>query len=354
VLRLAAEFDVAKATMRAALRIIEAEGLIAKAGQRGARVVVNHRGGNHAVSSGPLRVCILMDRPMEAQLASEREFLLKIQLGVQGAGYSCFFAPKTQVELAHNTARIARFAREVEAEAWIILNGRANVLEWFANQKFPALALDGADVPGIVRVSRNMQEMLLDATLRLTQQGHRRITFLLGEPFQSPHSPVSKAILSRFAALQIPSSAAYNTPVWEETEEGLYQVLDALFRVTPPTALFVQDMRILLSTLTFMASRGIRVPGQVSLIAGFCDGEIEWTASAPAHYRTDTELLRLHVIRWVQSVANGSPSTESYCAPLEFVLGSSLTLPDGRRAAVPQPNTQIARRATPVESLATK
>lgn len=343
VLRLASEFDVAKATMRAALRIVEAEGLVAKKGQRGARVVV-HGQASRSTHSRTLRVCMLLDRPMEEQRASERETLLKIQLGIEASGYTCFFAPKSQAELGYNTARIARFAREADADAWIVLKGRSAVLQWFAGQKLPALALDSDETTSLAHASRNLKGMLMDAMLRLTQFGHRRITFLLNESFQMPHSTISKEILARFAALQIPSSAAYNTPVWTETEDGLHQVLDALFRVTPPTALFVQDMRILLPTLSFMAARGIRVPGQVSLIAGFCDGEIEWTSSSPAHYRTDTEALRLHVIRWVQSVANGSPSTESYSAPIVFIPGSSLALPDAKRASLPH-SAQITRRA---------
>lgn len=330
MVRLAAELDVSKVTMRAALRLMEAEGLVAQNGQRRARVVVRTEK-PPLLQKGQCRITMLLDRPFNDHLASEREFYLQIRMAIEAAGHSCIIAPKTQTDLNHNVSRVARHFREIESEAWIVVDGRRQVLEWFAGQNKPTLALGGSKVEGMAHAGRDLKPMLRDAIRRLTELGHQRIAFLLDERSQLPHSSVPTEILAEFSALRIPASAAYNTPIWTESEQELHQLLDALFRVTPPTALFAQNMRLLLATLSFMASRGIRVPAQVSLIGGFCDGEMEWTASSPTHYRTEMDALVRHVLRWMNSVARGRPTTEWFCAPAIFVPGASLAPPPFRK-----------------------
>ena len=52
----------------------------------------------------------------------------------------------------------------------------------------------------------------------------------------------------------------YNLPDWEENNAGFQKCLDALFRLTPPTALIVDETPYFVAALQFLTRRGIRVP----------------------------------------------------------------------------------------------
>ena len=48
--------------------------------------------------------------------------------------------------------------------------------------------------------------------------------------------------------------------------EGLQKLLGSLFRLTPPTAMIIDEAPLFAATQQFLASQGLRVPQQVSLI----------------------------------------------------------------------------------------
>ena len=59
------------------------------------------------------------------------------------AGHAIARAPKTMVELGVDVKRIARMVEQTEADAWVVVSGSRDILEWFAAREAPAFALFG-------------------------------------------------------------------------------------------------------------------------------------------------------------------------------------------------------------------
>ena len=111
---------------------------------------------------------------------------------------------------------------------------------------------------------------------------------------------------------------SYHLADWEESPEALYKCLESLFRITPPTALIIDEAPFYVAALQFCSSRGLRVPEDVSLVCADPSPTFEWSQPTVAHIRWETgpvvvkELLtarrpphRLMIVDcWEQSRAN--------------------------------------------------
>ena len=141
VLRLAAECDVSKDAMRAALHFLETEGL-RSAGHAGGRRTVLAEGGlapARAVraKSGTLRVAILLYDPLEKESTIMRQTLRDLQNDLEAAGHVAAFAPKTQAELHFDPARIAKLVAATPADAWVVASAPREVLDFFGGSRSP-------------------------------------------------------------------------------------------------------------------------------------------------------------------------------------------------------------------------
>ena len=136
VVRLAAELDVSRDTIRAALRLLETEGLLGSRGAGRSRTV-----SVHGMRRRRLRVGILQHDALPDSQNKTSQVLLQIQHHLGEATNEVFFAGKTQVQLRHNVRRITRLIGESPADAWIVVSGSRGLLEWCAGQALPCLAL---------------------------------------------------------------------------------------------------------------------------------------------------------------------------------------------------------------------
>lgn len=81
---------------------------------------------------------------------------------------------------------------------------------------------------------------MTDVTRHLIGLGHRRIVLLARADRRLPEPGASeRAFLNELEAQNI-ITGAYNLPEWEETASGMGQLLETLFRFTPPTAIIVR------------------------------------------------------------------------------------------------------------------
>jgi hypothetical protein len=184
VLRLAETLDVSKDIVRAALRQIEQEGVLAPAGHGRRRMVINPVRGDSPRRS--LRVVILLLVRLEDQNSSMQRLVLQLQRRLEGAGHTCVFAPKSQSELKHSVARIARLVKAVTADAWVVLGGDLDLLRWFSAQPVPTLVVGGRqDVP-MAGVGMDGIQLLSETTRQLIAAGHRRIVMMCPRSWRQP------------------------------------------------------------------------------------------------------------------------------------------------------------------------
>ncbi|MGB1130521.1 MAG: GntR family transcriptional regulator, partial [Haloferula sp.] len=255
---LAAELGVNHKTVKAALKQLEDEGLLVSQGVGLRRKIVLPS--DHAPPG--LRIAVMDSHSKGA------DYVVDLRHRLEAAGHVSFFADKNLLEFGWDKARVARHVRGVKADAWIVCSGSRDILEWFAQQEKPAFALFGVrDGVPIASAGPDKRPTLTEATRRLIELGHRRMSFIVRREHRLPTpSPPLLAFLDELEAADI-ETGTFNLPDWEETQQGFERLLDSLLAgPTPPTALILTEAFEFHAAYHYLSQRGLRTPQDVSLI----------------------------------------------------------------------------------------
>ena len=320
--RLAKELDVAPATIRTALQLLEAEGLITGRGLGRSRGIAASATG--AVVA-PLRVAILRHDARPSDDPQSFAVLTEIIHSLEAAGHTAFLSERSQIDLRHDLRRIVREMNRTPAGAWVIVSGSRELLEWCATLPLPCLALYGRTGGlEIARTGPDKVSAYRAATRHLLELGHRRIVLINRAARRKPTPGMNeRAFLEELESYGIVTSE-YNLPNWEETPEGFFNLLERLFLHSPPTALIVDEAARYIAAAEFLARRDINVPRQVSLVSPDDDPALAWCHQGIAHMRWDNAPIVRRVVRWVNDVRKGKPDRKVINFPAKFVPGASI------------------------------
>ncbi|MBL9145142.1 MAG: substrate-binding domain-containing protein [Verrucomicrobiaceae bacterium] len=322
VLRLAQLCDVSKDSMRGALRMLEAEGMIS-AGHAGTRRIVLGKG--VAAGNRPLRVAIFPHDPLMIESREMHDLLHDVRRELLAAGHSAEFTPKTQSELHHDLRRIAKLVAGTPADAWIVGPAPRETLEFFAAQSVPVITIGGRCMEvTIASVYTDTAPAYREVLRQLFAFGHHRIVLLCPRSWRQPAPGVTlKACLEELAAHEI-AATEFNVPDYEPTALGLNSLLESLFSVTPPTALIVVNPEEATAVYVFLARHGLAVPRDVSLFFPWRDVSMRLCHPPVAHLLVDGRLHVRRIVRWASAVARGRPDRSAIGIPATLELGQSL------------------------------
>ena len=318
VIRLANDLGVAKASVEAAMRELEREGILHSHGKGRGRTIDPTRIGK--VETG-LRVVIL---PYERSDLGATD-MIELLHELREAGHIAFVASKTMSKLKHQVGRIARLVADTEADAWVILAGSRNVLEWFAQNQIPAFAYAGraSKVP-LPSIGPNKDFPLTSAIRRLYDLGHRRIVMLVREERRIPEpGHTERLFLEELKSLGV-SIGSYNLPDWEGTIEGFQTALDSLFQFTPPTALIVDEEPFVVATLQFCLARGLRIPDDLSLLCTDPGTAFEWSQPSIAHIEWDHHPIVRRIVDWASNLSKGKEDKRKSHVNAKFIEGGTI------------------------------
>jgi DNA-binding LacI/PurR family transcriptional regulator len=316
-LRLAEDLGVGHGTIDAALRMLEKEGLLVSNGVgRRRRIVPGHKG-----RAPTLRIAILPYDQSDEKL----HYMVDLVHRLREAGHASNFTAKSLVDLKMDPRRIMRLVNKHKADAWVVGSGSREVLEWFARRPEPSFALLGRRRSITMAGSGpDKMEALQHLVRRLVELGHRRIVILAREERRKPRpAAFEQAFLDQLEAHGIPTGH-YNLPEWEGTPESLEQRLDSIFAHTPPTALFIEEMPLFVAVLQYLASRGIVVPRDVSLVCDDPNPAFDWCRPSVAHIDWDDQPLVRRVTKWADRIARGIKDHRQSTIPARFVEGGTV------------------------------
>ena len=316
-IRLADELGVARNTVEAALRQLEHEGLLENLGP-GRRRRIIMPAGSEALRG--LRVCIL-----NMEVAKGVDYMIDLRHSLQEAGHIPFDAEKTMLDMGMDVNRVARFVDRNPADAWVLTAGSLEILEWFSQQATPAFALFGrrAGLP-IAACGPNKPQAMSSATRHLIELGHRRIALVVKSMRRKPEPGRSEqAFLDELITHGIPTGE-FNLPDWEESRGGFHALLESLFRVTPPTALILDEASLFVATQQHLAKQGIRVPEDVSLICTDADPAFAWCDPSIAHINWDYRPIVRRIVRWAATVSRGGRDLRQSFVRADYVKGGTV------------------------------
>jgi DNA-binding LacI/PurR family transcriptional regulator len=268
-----------------------------------------------------LRVQILLYEEEDA----EKFYIVDLQHQLLQVGHIAGFAPKSMRELGMDTKRIIRFVEKTEADAWVVFSGSRELLEWFSQQRKPALALAGRrrEIP-IASSGPDKAPAMRAALRRLVSLGHRRIVMLSREIRRKPSPGLFEREFLKELAAQGILTGSYNLPDWKDNMEDFHRCLDSLFRHTPPTALVIVEMPLLIAAQQHLAQRGILAPRDVSLVCDDPDPAFSWCKPSVAHIHWDPSPVIRRIIRWADNVARGKDDRRHSFSKSKFVDGETI------------------------------
>lgn len=314
---LAAELGVNHKTVAAALQQLEREGQLAGCGAGRRRRIITPKGR----AARPMRIALLEYEPASRRVG----YVIELRDSLQAAGHEAFFAGKSLLELGMDVTRISRLVQQTKADAWVIGAGSNTVLQWFSAQPVPAFALFGRreGLP-IASVGPDKVPAMVVAARQLAMMGHRRIVLVAHRERRLPEpGRAERAFLEELRSHGLPVGA-FNLPDWEETREGFHELLQSLFKFTPPTALIIDEAPLFAAAQQFLAGCGIRVPQQVSLICTDADPTFEWCLPTIAHIRWESAPVVRRIVRWAAAVSRGRKDLTQTLTSAEFISGGTI------------------------------
>lgn len=310
--------QVGRGTVRTALAQLEEEGVLVSQGQGRWRQIVMSR---EAHKTRKIRVRIL-HYEKQSQGDLDNSYLLTQLLE---AGIDAGFAGKSLKDLGMDVEKVARYVKRNPADAWVVSAASREILEWFASQPTPAIAMYGRhkELP-IAAAFTIMIPGMIAAVRRLIELGHKRIVMIAREERRKPElSRPEQVFLDELKAGGI-TTGEYNLPDWEESREGLSRLLNELFRFSPPTAMIFQEAQLFAAARFHLADRGIVAPRDVSLVVADSDPSYAWCNPIPSHIRWDYRAVVRHVVRWAKRVEQDKVDRRKIGTEAEFVEGGTI------------------------------
>lgn len=316
-IRLAQELGVGHGTINSALETLEQDGLLVPQGiGRRRRIVLASD-----IKPNGHRVQILLYHQSDKTL----HYMLDLLHSLREAGHLATFSEKSQMDLKMDIGRIKPYIESVDTDAWIVGSGQRELLEWFAQRGQPTFALAGRrrgiNIAGCGPDKLPAQH---DLVQRLVELGHRRIVLIARKERRIPKpAAFERAFLDQLKSHGLPVGA-YNLPDWDESEGGLQVCLDALFRMTPPTAIFIDEMPLFVATLQHLSTRGIVAPRNVSLTCGNPDVAFEFCRPRVSHITWDSRPLVRDAVKWANNVCRGKHHQRQTSIKAHFVEGGTV------------------------------
>lgn len=300
--RLAEMLQVGRDTIRLTLKHLEQDGVLAAVDVTNRRRILVKPEGPSELETRPLKIGLLTHRKLERL---QQPMLLEIDrirdaLAAKGGVLEVYAPP--WYEQRNPAKRLATLVAEQRCSAWILLRSSEAVQTWFMNRHIPAL-IRGYPHPGIdlPHLDVDWYATARHAAGQLWRMGHRRI--LVARP-----SELLKGTEAAIQGMQDLGEAEFEVSVVVEdgTTDGLKRCLAQALQVeNPPTAMIAIRSRQVVTTLTWLASRRIRVPQDFSLISLAWEPFLDHMVPDISSYQVDPDAVAKLVVRRMERLASG-------------------------------------------------
>lgn len=320
---LAEQLGISRPTLRAALAMLAAEGLLTLARGRRTRLTPGRR--RHPPEPRPAEVCIVYPQSRHQVQAGEHPVLMQLhaRLAANGIPWEDHFDRRLAV--TRPETRLRELTRRHPRACWLLLASTAPMQRWFAAAELPCLVL-GTCHPDIRLPSLDIDYRAIGwhAGGALAAHGHRRIAMVL------PTAPLAGdlACVDGLRAALTQATAQTDLLLLRSDAEprSLRPRLDRLLAAAaPPTALFsllpTQSLAVLLHLLT----RGRRIPEDLSLLARDLPPVLASVMPEFAHYSRPVDRLATRALKLTQDLLAGRAVPPEACLiAAEFRPGRTL------------------------------
>lgn len=318
--------NVSRQTVRAALERLVAGRRIAVEPYRGCRILKVKR--RVAVASLPLRdVGVICSEPVYRMPPRFIQVLdvLRALCADEGLGVEVFEGQRFQ---RTDPGRLMpSIVRRNPKSCWVLVLADLRMQEWFAKSGVPAVVYgnvySGVSLPG---AGINYYACIRHATSLLIAKGHRRIALVT---YDVRRAGEQDSVRGFSDACTAHSGDAIVPLILERPDsdvDALCRQLDGVLSAARrPTAFVVTHTHHYATVATHMATRGLRVPDDISLICRSEDPFLQFMRPRPAFYRANMEVAAKLLFDRLRHVVEGTikPNDQRLLVP-ELVAGGSV------------------------------
>ena len=331
---LVSNLRVSRKTLRKALAELRRDGLFGPAGRWGRKITQRPAAaGRKPVNS----VALLTPEPLEQLRPYTAMWIdgLRSILFERGFRLVTFSGP---AYFNQNLGEaLDRLVKQSPQSCWLLMRSSSRAQRWFHKRGVPCVVAGSchAGIP-LPNVDLDYNAICRHAAGAMFRLGHRRIAFLNRQSQQAGDLEGEEGFLKGAASVGATAVIARH----DGTGEGAIQQLTRLFKWNQPTALLVNNPAFYLTTVSFLAGRGLRVGRDVSLISHDNDDFLSYLRPIPARYSFNPYVYARRLMSMIQlqiSGQNVKPLAQRI-AP-DFQAGESLARP-------PEPTPALAPAPT--------
>lgn len=318
--------QVSRYTVRAALRQLRKDGIIASEGGVGNKITVRRRKKNGGVGSdAALLVCGEFNRllPMHILWIDQ----LRTMLAERGSRLRLFDG---RAYARRNPAQaLKKLTKQHPHSCWVLLLSSEDVQAWFQKNAVPCVVAGsvyvGIDLPCC---DVDYRAVCRHAAGLLLRCGHRRVALLIKRSRQAGDILSEAGFEEAFAR----SGCEDASPVIRHhnaTVEGVTEaVLQLMAQKVPPTALLVANPLHYLTVTGCLGKLGLDVPRNVSVISRDCESCHDYLLPRPSSYAASPRQFARTLLDAISPALNGGlpPARVHHIMP-EFSEGGSVSGP---------------------------
>ncbi len=299
---LCAEFQISRPTLRQALQVLERKGLVEVAQGRRRRIIQKRVKGTPAAQQNVIGLV------SPVSLRSLPPFALfwidEVRTNLAKEGYRLEFHTSHASDARHPDRALRRLVYGNPAALWILLLSPPVVQQWFMDKKVPCL-LAGASFPGI-----NLPSIDIDyraachhAVGVFRRHGHERLALVI---------PATGLVGDNDSEAGFCESAnSDTTPVilrHDGTPEDIIRRLEGCLRLqSPPNGFLVARSAHVLTVLTVLLRRGLKLPTQAAVISRDDDTFLEFVTPRVARYSANPDIFARKLFRLIIQMVHTGP-----------------------------------------------
>jgi DNA-binding LacI/PurR family transcriptional regulator len=322
---LAQTLQISRKTLRKALAMLKRAGLVEASARLGHRIVAR----SAPKKRMDIAVGLLTPEPLDCLPTPTALWVDELRLLLSGRGIRLASYSSSRFFGRHSASSLARLTRQNPMACCVLTHSDASMQRWFSSEGVPCI-LAGSCQRGLKLPSVDLDYFAVcrhavGAMLRL---GHRRLVFLSQE---SPRvgDLESEAGFCDGAAHSGHADVTATINRHDGSVEGLWRTMTRLFSLrSPPTGILIAKPIFYLTTMSFLAHRGLRVGVDVSLMSRDHDYFLRYLRPSPAGYAVTPRAFAKRMYPVVLARALNQPLSQlDYRIEPKIVRGESLAAP---------------------------
>jgi DNA-binding LacI/PurR family transcriptional regulator len=301
---LSERFQVSRFTLRAALAHLAREGLI-RIGH-GRNPVIQRKPPSRPAHPRTRTVALLMPEPLDYVRPLIAFWISELYRLLHDIGYRFEIYEGAQYFGKRAFQILEKQASENPADCWVLAWANRKIQRWFQSRNLPAI-LFGSPFPEIDLPSYDydLRAMVRHAVGIFLAKGHRRIAYLIWDK----KYPGDLLSIEGFKdAFQHHGGAGTESVIrfHQNTVESICHEMRQLFRqVRRPTALLVSHPSAVLTAMGQLATMGLKIPKDVSLISLDSDCFLDHVVPQPDRYVCNARTMTRSFFKLLLRITEG-------------------------------------------------